>query len=95
MAKEINKRNTIYMVAVMQSYIEGKTIEVSDKPKEENMLSAWRVDPSPEWDWLNKNYRVSQFDSLKEVCQELKLKKAIQDCMVRNEKQLKTVKEWN
>lgn len=95
MVKEINKRNTIYMVAVMQSYIEGKTIEVSDKPKEENMLSAWRVDPFPEWDWLNKNYRVSQFDSLKEACQELKLKKAIQDCMARNETQLKTVKEWN
>lgn len=54
MAKEINKRNTIYMVAVMQSYIEGKTIEVSNKPKEENVLSAWRVDPSPEWDCLIK-----------------------------------------
>lgn len=50
--------NTNEMIAVMQAYAKGKTVEVTGKG-----TSNWREIKRPLWDWANFEYRVKPEES--------------------------------
>jgi hypothetical protein len=39
----------------MQAYVDGKTIEISDKHKQ-----IWRITIDPGWEWITCEYRIEQ-----------------------------------
>jgi len=45
--------STDEMIEVMQAYMRGEAIEISDADKDE-----WEYIKEPSWDWVNNDYRV-------------------------------------
>lgn len=51
----MNKEQTKQAIAVMQGYVEGKTIQYRYDEKQE-----WKtLSPFPNWNWLEADYRIA------------------------------------